>query len=60
MQGNLAQLVGLSHVERLVLGVLQFESGRFSSCFFPFSKFLSLVSFFIVRVRVRVRIRFRF
>ena len=34
---------------------LEFESGRFF--FFPFSKFLSLVSFF--RVRLSVRLRFR-
>ena len=42
------------------LGVWEFESGRFS----PFSKFLSLVSFFRVRLRfgvsVRARIRVRF
>ena len=38
-------------------GVWEFESGRFSF-FPPFSKFLSLVSFF--RVRLSARFRFRF
>ena len=46
---------------------LEFESGRFFF-FFPFSKFLSLDSFFRVRlsvlvrfrVRVRIRVRVRF
>ena len=55
---HLGQLVGLSHVERLVL---EFgSSNRQGSCFF-FSLFLSffpLLSFFF-RVSLSVRVRFR-
>ena len=50
---HLAQLFGLSCAERLVW---EFESGRFSF-FFPFSRFLSLVSFFRARLSVSVRFR---
>ena len=45
--------------ETVCFGVWEFESGRFSFFFFPFSKFLSLVSFFRVRLSVRVRFRVR-
>ena len=41
--------------------VWEFESRRFSLVlFFPFSKFLSLVSFFRVKLSVRFRCRVRF
>ena len=48
MNCHLAQLVGLLHVELLVL---EFESRRFSLFFLS----LFLVSFFRVRLRFRVR-----
>ena len=59
-------MVGLSHAERLVW---EFGSSNpEGSLFFPFSKFLSLVSLFMVRlsvmvrvsVRVRIRVKVRF
>ena len=48
---HLGQLVGLSHVERWVLGsfVVRIRKVLF---IFSFSKFLSLVSFFRVRLSV--------
>ena len=53
---HVAQLVGLSLAELLVLEFgCSNPEGSLSS--FPFSKFLSLVSFF--RVRLSVRLRFR-
>ena len=64
---EVAWLVGLSYAIRLVL---EFWSLNPEGFFFPFSKFLSLVSFFRVRlsvmvrfrvsVRVRIRVRVRF
>ena len=44
--------------ETVSFGVLEFESRRFSF-FSSFSKFLSLVSFFRVRLSVRVSVRVR-
>ena len=54
---HLAQLVGLSHEELLVFKSFGVRIRKVLSLFFPFSKFLSSVSFF--RVRLSVRLRFR-
>ena len=58
MNCHLARLVGLSHTELLVL---EFRSSNPEGFLFflPFSKFLSLVSFFRVRLSVRLRFRIR-
>ena len=54
---HLAQLVGLSHEELLVFKSFGVRIRKVLSLFSPFSKFLSSVSFY--RVRLSVRLRFR-
>ena len=52
-------MVGLSYVIRLVLEFWSLNP-EFIIFIFPFSKFLSLVSFFRFRVSVRIRVKVRF
>ena len=49
-----------AHAERWGLGSFGSSNPEGSIYFFPFSKFLSLVSFLFFRVRFRFRFRFRF
>ena len=52
-------MAGLLHVELLVLEFWSSNPEGSLFFFFPFSKFLSLASFFRVRLSVRLRFRVR-